>query len=122
MAYQGLGDPGVDSVVAHVVSIVGTPAQGQLGEVPGADHQPAGLVGDIHEHLGALSGLAVLEGHVVVLHGLADVLKVDLHRPANVDGLEGAAQPLGQQHGVGPGAVGGAEAGHGDGDDVAGGP
>ena len=31
---------------------------------------------------------------------LADVLEVDLHRVADVDGAQGAAQPLGQEHGV----------------------
>ena len=121
MADQGLGDAGVDGVVAHVVAVVGTPAQGQLGEVAGADDQANRLVGDVHEDLGPLPGLAVFKGDVVVGHGLADVLEVDLHRPADVDGLEGAAQPLGQQYRVGLGAVGGAEAGHGDGDDVGGG-
>ena len=58
----------------------------------------------------------------MVLHGLADVLEVHLHRLADVDALQGGPQPLGQLHGVVPGAVGGAEAGHGDGDDVAGWP
>ena len=122
MAHQGLGYAGVDAVHAHVVAVVGGPAQGQLGEIPGAHHQAARLVGDVHEHLGALPGLAILKGHVVVVHGLANVPEMLLHRRADVDALEGGPQPPGQLHGVVPGAVGGAEAGHGDGDDVAGWP
>ena len=113
---------GVDAVHAHVVAVVGGPAQGQLGEIPGAHHQAARLVGDVHEHLGALPGLAILKGHVVVVHGLANVPEMLLHRRADVDALQGGPQPPGQLHGVVPGAVGGAEAGHGDGDDVAGWP
>ena len=38
MAHQGLGYAGVDAVHAHVVAVVGGPAQGQLGEIPGAHH------------------------------------------------------------------------------------
>ena len=41
MAHQGLGHGGVDAVHAHVVAVVGGPAQGQLGEVAGAHHQAA---------------------------------------------------------------------------------
>ena len=120
VAHQGLGDGGVDPIHAHVVPVVGGPAQGQLAEVAGAHHHAAHLVGDVHEHLGPLPGLAVFKGHVVVLHGLADVLEVALDRLADVDALQRGAQPPGQLHGVVPGAVGGAEAGHGHGDDIAG--
>ena len=103
-----------------MVAVVGAPAQGQLGEVPGAHHQAAALVGDVHEDLGPLPGLPVLKGHVVLAHGLADVLEVAADRLSDVDAPEGGPQALGQLHGVVPGAVSGAEAGHGDGDDVAG--
>ena len=102
-----------------MIPVVGGPAQGQLRQVAGADDHAAGLVGDVHEHLGALPGLTVFKGDGVVLHGLSDVPEVDLHRLADVDALQGGPQPLGQLHGVVPGAVGGAEAGHGDRDDVA---
>ena len=122
MAHQSLGNGAVDPVHAHMVPVVGGPAQGQLGQIPGAHHQTAGLVGNVHEHLGALPGLTIFKGDVVVFHRLADVPKMTLDRLADVNALEGAAQPLGQLHGVVPGAVGGAEAGHGHGDDVAGRP
>ena len=121
-AHQGLGDGGIDTVHAHVVAVVGGPAQGQLREVSGAHHQSAALVGHVHEHLGALPGLAVLKGHIMVVHGLANVLEVLSNRRADVDAPEGGPQPLGQLHGVVPGALGGAEAGHGDGNHVAGRP
>ena len=120
MAHQSLWDACVDPIHGHVIPVVGGPAQGQLGQVAGADDQPAVLIGDVHEHLGPLPGLAVLEGHRVVLHGLADVLEVDLYRAADVDALQGGPQALGQLHGVIPGTVGGSEAGHGHRDDIAG--
>ena len=122
MPHQGLGDGAVDGVVAHVVAVVGTPAQGQLREVPGADDDAAGLVGDVHEDLGPLPGLAVLKGDVVIFHALADVGEVPPHRLGDVDDLQRGAHPLRQQLRVGLGPGGGAEAGHGDGDDVRGGP
>ena len=43
-----------------------------------------------------------------------------LHRLADIDALQGGAQAAGELHGIVPGTVRGAEAGHGDGDDVAG--
>ena len=120
--HQRLGDGGVDGIVAHVVAVVGAPAQGQLAQVPGADHQAAGLVGNVHQHLGPLPGLAVFKGDVVVLHALADVGEVAAHRLGDVHHLQRGAHPLRQQLRVGAGPGRGAEAGHGDGDDVAGGP
>ena len=44
-----------------MVAAVGRPAQRHLGQVAGADHKSARLVGDVHEHLSALACLSVLE-------------------------------------------------------------
>ena len=121
MPHQRLGNAGIDGVVAHVVAVVGAPAQSQLAEVPGADDKTAGGVGDIHEHLGPLPGLGVLIGDGVILRVVADVLEVAADAARDIHRAQGGPQPLRQQHRVGLGAVGGAEAGHGDGDDVRGG-
>jgi hypothetical protein len=44
--HEGLGDAGVDVVVAHLVAdAVGAPAQRQLGQVAGPQHDAAALVG-----------------------------------------------------------------------------
>ena len=64
--------------------------------------------------LGALPGLAVLKGDGQVLHGLADVPEVDPHRLADVHSAEIRADALRQNLGVGFGATGGAEARHGN--------
>ena len=118
MPDQGLRDRGVDAVHAHVVPVVGTPAQGQLAEVSGADDQAPAGVGNVHQHLGPFPGLGVFVGDGMVLRVVADVPEVaadtlgDIHRP------EGRPHLLRQKHRVVPGPVCGAEAGHGDGDDV----
>ena len=122
MPHQGLGDGAVDGVVAHVVAIVGAPAQGQLTEISRADHQAAGLVCNVHQDLGPLPGLAVFKGDVMVLHALSDVGEMSPHRLGDVDDLQRGTHPLRQQLRVGLRPGSGAEAGHGDGHDVAGGP
>ena len=104
-----------------MVPVIGGPAQGQLGEVAGADHQAALHIGHIHEHLGAFPGLAVFKGHVLVFIGLADVLEMLAHSGADVDAAEIRAQGLAKDLGIAAGAAGGAEAGHGNGQGVLGG-
>ena len=116
--HQGLGDGAVDGVHTHVVAVVGAPAQGQLGQVAGADDQAAVLVGDVHQDLSAFPRLAVFIGGGVVAGVVTDVSKVLHDRLADVHPAEGGAQQLTQLGGVVSGAVGGAEAGHGQGDDV----
>ena len=118
VAHQGLGDGAVYAVHGHVVAVVGGPAQGQLAEVAGSDDQPPPLIGQVHQYLSALPGLAVLEGDRQVLHGLTDVPEMDPHRLADVHRAEMGADALGQHLGVGFGAGGGAEARHGDGQNV----
>ena len=75
------------------------------------------LVGKIHQDLGALPRLAIFEGDVVVVHGLADVHKVALDGLSNGHRADGGAQALGQGEGILEGAVGGAKARHGYGQD-----
>ena len=79
MAHKRLGHARVDGVHAHVVAVVGSPAERQLRQVARADDKTAGLIGQIHQNLRTLAGLAVLVGHV--LHGriVLDVLKMLLH-------------------------------------------
>ena len=97
ISHERLGHGAVDSVHAHVVAVVGGPAQGQLGQVAGADDQSAVLIGDVHEHLGPLPGLAVFKGDVMVLHALSDVGEMSPHRLGDVDDLQRGTHPLRQQ-------------------------
>ena len=64
---QRLGDRGVDVVVRHLVAdAVGRPAERQLGEVAGAEHERAVVVGQPEQVRGPLAGLDVLVGDVVL--------------------------------------------------------
>ena len=113
IAHQGLGHGGVDAIHGHVVAVIGGPAQGQLGEIAGAHHHAVRLIGHVHQHLGALAGLAVFIGHVP--HGfiMADVPEMLAHSFSDVDFAEGNAQLFTQALRVGTGALCGAETGHG---------
>jgi hypothetical protein len=52
--------------VRHLVAdAVGAPAQRQLGQVAGAQHDAAAVVGEPEQVVGAQPGLDVLEGDVV---------------------------------------------------------
>ena len=65
---QRLGHPGVDVVVRHLVAHpVGAPAQRQLRQVAGAQHDAVVVVGQPEQVVGAEPRLHVLEGDVVDL-------------------------------------------------------
>ena len=87
---QRLRHAGVDVVVRHLVAdAVGAPAQRQLGEVAGAQHDPAALVGGAEQVVGAQPGLDVLERDVV--HRLARrerVAQVLEHEPGGLGDVE----------------------------------
>ena len=72
----------------------------------------------VHEHLGALSGLGVLIGHVMLFRVVADVGEVLLHRLADRHLAERGPEQLGKLLRVGLGAARRAEARHGDGEDA----
>ena len=118
-ADHGLREAGVDVVVRNLVAVIGAPAVGLLAEVLGADVEAVHLVGDVEEHHRALARLGVLKDDAVVVKVVAYRLEVLLHALAYRDNAQLRAQALGNRDGVVLRAVGGAEAGHGDGDDVA---
>ena len=117
-ADQGLGNGGVHAVHAHVVAVVGTPAEGQLAQIAGAHHDTADDTGIVHENLRPFSGLRVFVGAVVDIGVVADVGKVEVHRILDIDLLAGNSQRAHQLPGVVVRPVGGAEAGHGHAADV----
>ena len=126
MLDEGLGDAGVDPVVGHLVAHPeGAPAQRQLAQVPGAQHDAAAPARDAEQQVGAQPGLDVLEGDVVDLPpplaapvGVVHGGEHPLGERADVQLLDVAAQRPRQRQRVGlrPGA--GGEARHGDGVDV----
>ena len=115
---EGLWDVRVHSVHAHMVAVVGTPAERYFREVASADDGSAHLVSQVHQHLSAFAGLRVFVGDVVVRRVLADVLEMLEDGIADPDFHRGDAQPVHQLPGVGVRPVRSAEAGHGDGIDA----
>ncbi|SOZ01697.1 conserved protein of unknown function [Cupriavidus taiwanensis] len=126
----GLGDPAhqvrdqrlrharVDVVVRHVVAhAIRAPAQRQLAQVAGADHDGMVVVGQPEQVVGALARLHVLEGHVVDLFaGGIRVAQVLQHRQArwpDIDLGGGAADHLHQLARLLQRAAAGGKAGHG---------
>ena len=78
MLDQRLRHAGIDVVVRHLVAdAVGAPAQRQLGQIAGAEHDAVVLVGQAEQVVGAQARLHVLERDVVdrlaAANGMADV-------------------------------------------------
>ena len=119
VAYERLRYPGVDAVHRYVVAVVCGPPKGELAEVARADDESAQFVGQVHQYLCALARLAVLVGHVVNAHVVAYVHEMPLHTGLDAYLARRHAQRLHERHGIVVGAVGGAEAGHGNADDAA---
>ena len=118
MPDEGFGDAGVDAVHAHVVAVVGGPSEREFAQIARANDEAVHLVGCIHENLGALTGLPVFIDDVVVADVVAQVFEMLLTCFGDADFADGHAQALHEVDGVCVGAVGGAEAGHGDSDDA----
>ena len=121
-ADERLGNGSVHAVHAHVVAVVGTPAESQLAQVPGTHHNAADDAGIVHENLRPFSGLRVFVGAVVDAGVVANVGKVEVHRVFDIDFLAGNSQGAHQLPGIVVRPVGGAEAGHGHAADIRRGP
>ena len=102
----------IHAVHAHVVAVVGGPAEGQLAQIAGADDEPARAVGEVHELERAHARLTVFIRHVK--HGLVlpNVGKVAVDGARDRDLLKRHAQLLTEDLGVGARAVRCAEARH----------
>ena len=118
MAHKRLGHARVDGVHAHVVAVIGSPAERQLRQVARADDKTASLVGQIHQNLRTLARLAVLVGHVLYGRIVLNVLEVLLHSRVNRNLAEAHTQVASERLGVRLGAMRRAKAGHGHGRDT----
>ena len=116
VAHQRFRHADVDVVHRHVVAVESAPAQCQLGEIAGADHESAKLVGQVHQDLRAFAGLRIFIRDIEQVFVVVDILKMLLDRVVNPNDPELGASGLHQLFGIGAGALAGAEAGHGDGD------
>ena len=118
VADERLRNVRVHAVHGHMVAVVGGPAERNLGKVTRTDNEAARLVGDIHDDLRAFARLRVFKGNVVVIFIVSDILEVNGDRSLDIDGSDGRTERLCKQNGVALGSLRGAEARHGDGDDV----
>ena len=121
IAYQRFGHAGVYAVHAHVVAVVGRPAQRQLRKIARAHHKAAGAVGKVHQLQRAHTRLPVFKGDVQHIFVLPDIRKVAAHGVGDADLLKAHAQLPAQNFGVAAGALGGAKAGHGNRQHIGGG-
>ena len=64
ISHERLGYGAVDSVNAHVVGVIGAPAERKLGQVSGAYEQRTLLVRGVHEYLRALARLNIFISHI----------------------------------------------------------
>ena len=113
IAHQRFRHTGVYAVHAHVVAVVGSPAQRQLRKVARAHHKAAGAVGKVHQLQRAHTRLPVFKGDIQHIFVLPDIRKVTAHGVGDADFLKAYAQFPAQNLGVAAGALGGAKAGHG---------
>ena len=114
MTDQGLRDAGIHAIHAHVVAIIGSPAQSQLRKVAGAYHHTAHLVGKIHQNLCTLACLRILIGYIMHAGIMTDILKMLGHRLGDADFPDGNAQTLHQRDGIIICSIGGSETWHGN--------
>ncbi|KAF5042462.1 hypothetical protein DSECCO2_512390 [anaerobic digester metagenome] len=119
VANQGFGDRSIDPIHRHVVSVVGRPSQGKLGQVACSHHQSIQLVGQIHQHLGPFTCLAVFVGDVQHLRIVTDILEMLSDGFRNRDGPQFNTQGLGKLYGIAFGTFGGTKARHGYRNDAA---
>ena len=103
-----------------MVAVVCAPAVNKLAEILRAHVEAVDLVGNVHENLGAFTGLGILKGDGVIVVSVADVVKVLIHGLADVNYADFGADLLGNNDGVGFCTGRGAEAGERAGNDVGG--
>ena len=95
-----------------MVGIVGAPAKRNFGKVTRSHHDTAFLVRDIHQDLGAFTGLHIFVGHVERIRVVADVRKMLHARLLDIDRTKFHAQQFRHRNSVVLGAFRRSEARH----------
>ena len=80
MADQRLRNRSVHAIHGHVVTVVSSPAESQLGHISGSDDHTVCLVRKVHKDQCAVSRLRVLVGYVMDRRIMSDILKMEGHR------------------------------------------
>lgn len=108
---QRLGNGTVHAIHAHVVTVVGGPTQGQLGQIARAHDQSTDLIAQVHKDLRTFARLTVLVGYIVHVDVVTDILKVLGNALGNGNFTDTDAKALHKVHGIVISAVGSAESG-----------
>ena len=97
VAHERLGDARVHAVHAHMVAVVGRPAERKLAEVARADHKTARAVCDVHQFQRPDAGLRVFICDVQHILALTDVGEVAADGVGDGDLTERDLQLLAQK-------------------------
>ena len=95
-----------------MVAVVCRPAESQLGKVACSDNDAPCHIGNVHNHLCALTGLSVFVGYIVNVLALTDVLKMLADGGGNVYLTDRCAICLSKDKSVALSTLCCAEAGH----------
>ena len=101
-----------------MIAVIGAPSQSQFAEITGAQDDRIVLVGQVHQDLGALSGLSIFICDVMDFCVMADVLEVLTDRVMDRYFHAGDMEQIHQGSRIGMGALCRAEAWHRDSDDI----
>ena len=101
-----------------MIGVIGAPAQGDLTEITGAQHNTAEVIGHVHQYLGAFPGLRVFIGDGMVALIVSDIPEMQAYSLMNRDFPGGDVQLVHQCQRVLVSAIRGAEAGHGNSKDM----
>ena len=112
MPHQRFGNAPVHTVHGHMVAIVRRPSKSQFGHVPCTDHQPVFPVGNIHQYLSPLPGLAVFIGDIMIFLVLSNIPEMCVYRFPDIHFFQCQTENRGQPAGIVIGSVRRAETGH----------
>ena len=109
------GNACIHAVHAHMVAVIGCPAECKLGKVARADNKAVQRICKIHQHKGAHARLCVFVNNVVTGFVVPDVAKMRTHRIRNRNRVKRYTEGIAKSNGILFRVFGGAETGHGDG-------
>ena len=95
---QRFGDPGIDMVMTHVITVEGAPAEGDLAQVAGTEHQPAEAVGRVEQNARAQTCLDVLVGDILRDPVVPQCTELGIDQAADGDDRTRHPKGLGQGH------------------------
>ena len=112
--YKRFRNTGIHGIHAHVVTVIGTPAQRKLAEVARTDDKSAQLITQIHQDLRAFTSLCILIRSVMYTRIVTYILEMLQYGSRNINFTDCHSKILHECHGILIGTVSGTEPWHGD--------